>query len=65
MLWRLHYRQEQLILTPVFDNAEPNWPYPLLLSSRPVLAGNCIITPPSQVAVISGPGQSRMVIGEW
>eukprot|EP00752_Nemacystus_decipiens_P013019 g11517.t1 len=26
--------------------------------------GNCIITPPSQVAVISGPGKSRMVIGQ-
>ncbi|CAM9132627.1 unnamed protein product [Ectocarpus sp. 12 AP-2014] len=28
------------------------------------IMGNCIITPPSQVAVISGPGKSRMVIGQ-
>lgn len=29
------------------------------------LEGNCIIAPPTHVAVISGPWKSRMVIGEW
>lgn len=32
--------------------------------NKPYGAGNFIVTPPSMVAVISGPEQSRMVIGE-
>lgn len=27
-------------------------------------AGNCIVTSPSQIAVVSGPSQSRMIIGQ-
>lgn len=41
-----------------------SYTYPWFLTARFPPPGNCIITPPSKVAVSSVPGDTRMVVGE-